>query len=224
MFDERVSILIPFKSDGGYRDKNCSWIKERYEILMPNAEICIGSSDIEPFSRSASINNAAKLATRDIFIICDGDMVFDVKQIEKALTGLDHYTWIIPFISTNMLTLEQTSDMLKKDPSIIMSNIDFTGCENFVGSVGQINIVPQKYFEQIRGFDERFKGWGFEDNAFQISMDTLCGPHARLKTSMWHLYHPTAPQSNYQNNYELFNRVYGSKESIINDFKPKSGG
>ena len=70
MFDEEVSILIPFKSDGGgYRDKNCAWIKKRYEILMPNAEICIGSSNVEPFSRSASINNAAKSATRNIFII-----------------------------------------------------------------------------------------------------------------------------------------------------------
>lgn len=92
MFDEKISVLVPFKPDGGYRDRNWSWIKKRYEILMPNAEICVGNSNIEPYCKAAAVNSAAKLATRDIFIIADADIVFDIKDIYSAIKMLPYYT------------------------------------------------------------------------------------------------------------------------------------
>lgn len=228
MFNENLSILVPFKSDNGYRDKNWSWIKKRYDTLMPNAQICMGDCDIEPFSRSQAINNAAKLATRDIFVIADADIVVDIKQIELAVTGLSLYPWIVPYMIINKLTVKQTDELLQKDPSITMSDIDFGDCEKLIGQnenriiAGGIIIVPRKYFEQIGGFDERFKGWGGEDDAFQRALDVSCGPHGRLKTTLWHLYHPLSPKTNHEKNCELLNKFYGTRESIINNFNKKN--
>lgn len=219
MFDEKVSVLIPFRSDNGCRDEIWSWIKKRYEILMPQAEICVGYSNIEPFCKSEAINNAAKLATRDIFIIADADTAFDIEHIERAIAELPHHIWIIPFNSINYLTVEQTKNLQKKDPGIVMSSIDITGCVSHRCSyTGGINIVPRKYFEQIGGFDERFKGWGVEDDAFQTAMDTLCGSHIRLKTEIWHLNHPSASRIYYEKNYKLFHQFYKSRDSIIQNF------
>lgn len=211
MFDKNVSILVPYKPDGGYRDKNWNWIKKRYEILLPNAELCIGDTSIEPYCRSAAINNAAKSATRDIFIIADADMVFDINQMKAGIEMLSHHAWVIPFNITAFLTEEQTNDLLKKDPSITMSSINFSGCRYFGGSVSEVNILPRKHFEKVGGFDERFRGWGCEDMAFQALMDNLCGPFKRIESAMvWHLYHPPASQANFYQNTELLNKYYSN--------------
>lgn len=224
MFDKRISILIPYKSDGEYRDRSFIWVIKRYEALMPNSEICIGTCDTKPFCKSSAVNNAAKLATRDIFIIADVDLVFDLNQIAKAILGLTSSTWIIPYTTLNYLTLEQTKTLQQMKPSVIINNINFTGYKErdckFI--YGGINIVPREYFEKIGGFDERFKGWGFEDDAFQRSLDALCGPHNRIKTALWHMYHPPAPRNNKEKNRDILNKFYGSKDSIIHYFNEKN--
>lgn len=223
MFDRKISILIPYKSDGEYRDRNLSWAKKRYEALMPNAELCIGTCDTEPFCKSLAVNNAAKLATRDIFIIADVDLTFDLKQIAKAILELTSSIWIIPYTTLNYLTLEQTETLQQMKPSVAIGNINFTAYKerNCKFIYGGINIVPRKHFEKVGGFDERFKGWGYEDDAFQRSLDALCGPHKRIKTALWHMYHPPAPKSNHQKNKDLLNKFYGSKDSIIHYFSEK---
>lgn len=216
MFDENISVLVPYKPDGGHRDKNWAWIKKRYELLMPNAQICIGQYDGEPFSRSAAINMAAKMASKDIFIIADADVTFDVKQMEVAVQMLSDYVWVIPFYDRKELSEAQTDDLLKKDPSVTLTDMGFTNCGGHLYNVGSINIVPRKYFECVGGFDERFRGWGGEDNAFQMAMDTLCGTCGRPKqNTVWHLYHPqpvtkTYESPTYKANYDLFNRYVGS--------------
>lgn len=223
MFDKRISILIPYKPDGEYRDKTWVWVRKRYEALMPNAEICVGTCDTELFSRSAAVNNAAKLATRDIFIIADIDLIFDLNQIAKAILSLTEYTWIIPYTTLNYLTLNQTKKLQALNPSINIGSINFSDYKErdckFI--YGGMSIVPRECFQKVGGFDERFKGWGCEDDAFQRSLDALCGPHKRIKTALWHMYHPPAPKNNHQQNKDLLNKFYGSKESILYYFSEK---
>lgn len=224
MFDKRISVLIPYKSDGGYRDRNWNWIKKRYKALLPGAEICMGIYDKEPFSRAAAINNAARIATRDIFIIADADIIFDIDQIAKAILGLTCCTWIIPFNSIDYLTKEQSNKLQKMEPNIAVKYIDFTGCSrlNCNWIYGGINVVPREYFEKIGGFDEAFKGWGEEDDAFQRAMDTLCGHYGRIATNMWHMYHtPSTYKFNHEKNLNTLDKFYGDKNTIINYFNKK---
>jgi predicted glycosyltransferase involved in capsule biosynthesis len=47
----------------------------------------------------------------------------------------------------------------------------------------------------VGGFDERFRGWGWEDRAFFIACDTLCG-HDRISGPVRHLWHPRSPEKN----------------------------
>ncbi|MBI6874622.1 galactosyltransferase-related protein [Clostridium aciditolerans] len=216
MFDEDISILIPFKSDGGHRHRNWEWLRRRYEILMPNAELCIGSSDIDPYCKSASVNNAAKQATRDIFIIADADIVFDVDQIKASIELLKKHTWVIPYVSVNLLNEEQTNILLQKEADVTLRDTKFTDYSSFSGSMGGMNILPRSCFEKVGGFDERFKGWGCEDDAFSLAVYYMCGPFTRLNgNSMWHLYHPRASLSNYHNNHEVLDKHYLSPDSHI---------
>lgn len=223
MFDENISVLIPFKSDRGQRQRNWEWLKRRYEALMPNAELCLGNSDSEPFCKSAAINNAAKQATRDIFVIADADIVFDIDQIKASIELLKRNKWVIPYVSVNSLNAEQTDMLLKKEADITIRDIKFTGYSSFSGSMGGINILPRACFQKVGGFDERFKGWGCEDDAFCMTVYYMCGPFVRLEgNSMWHLYHPRASLSNYHNNREVLGKYYLSSDSYI--FKASSKG
>lgn len=57
---EKISVLIPYKSDNGPRDEIFKWVLQFYKTLLPEVELCIGQSDSELFSRSQAINNASK--------------------------------------------------------------------------------------------------------------------------------------------------------------------
>jgi GT2 family glycosyltransferase len=222
MFDEKISIIIPFKPDNGYRNRNWSWIKKKYEILMPQAEICMGFSNDECFSKAKAINSAAKLATRDIFVIADADIIIDINDLKKSIEELRNFVWIIPYSTINYLTDKQTTQLQKKNFNTTMNNINFTGCLSYTaGYIGGINIIPRKYFEYVGGFDESFKGWGCEDDAFQNSVDTLCGPHNRLENTIWHMYHPKGSRENYKKNYALFYKYYGNSKVIVNNYNEK---
>ncbi len=223
MFDEKVSILVPFKSDGRHRLRNWEWLLQRYEMLLPHAEICMGDTDIKPYCKAAAVNSAAKKATRDILIIADSDIAFDTDKLESAVAMLDSYPWVIPYEDRKELTEAQTINLIKQhSPSVKLSEMDFTGCVNYSSGVGSINIVPRSYFEKAGGFDERFRGWGYEDNAFAMSLDTLFGNHFRPKGSViWHLNHPPAFEHP-KKNCELFYSEYGSREAFLSSERYKS--
>jgi hypothetical protein len=56
--------------------------------------------------------------------------------------------------------------------------------------------VPRPLWDKVGGFDERFVGWGFEDNAFAAACQTMGGGHTleRMAGELWHLHHATAPE------------------------------
>lgn len=227
MFDNNISVLIPYKAADEYREKNFLWVKNRYETIMPNAEICIGEYNGEPFSKSIAINNAAKKATRDIFIIVDADIIFNVEQIKNAIEALNFHSWVIPYRSIIYLDSTKTNELYKKNTSIVLDEVDFYGCSkidivNEYEFIGGINIVPRNYFERIGGFDERFKGWGGEDDAFQMALDTICGKYFRLDATIWHLYHTPQSIENRVNNIKILQEFYKDKDTISYNFNNKS--
>lgn len=52
--------------------------------------------------------------------------------------------------------------------------------------------IPRKAWDLLGGFDERFRGWGFEDMAFQSAACALAGAE-RVEGDVFHLWHPRTP-------------------------------
>lgn len=202
---KNVSLLIPYRPDYGPRDKIFHWVKNYYEELMPQIELCIGECDTELFSRSQAINNAAKKATRDVFVISDSDIIYEPSLIYKSIEQLNNYAWVIPYQRIHYIDEQSTNQLLKEKPicptkiELIANIVDATNSPLYDGYIftGGINVLPRKDFEFIGGFDERFLGWGGEDDAFNAAMSTLCGHYGRLDTDIYHLWHPPAPGSHY---------------------------
>jgi hypothetical protein len=57
-----------------------------------------------------------------------------------------------------------------------------------------IVVVPREAFYLVGGYDERYEGWGADDIAFGLSLETLYGPHLRYPGEAIHLWHPRGIQ------------------------------
>ncbi|WP_209125516.1 galactosyltransferase-related protein [Alkalihalobacillus sp. BA299] len=224
-----ISVLIPFQSDNRMRKDIFEWVKRFYKTMLPGAEICIGEQNDEIFSRSKGINQAAQMATNSIFVIADADIFYDPIIITKSIKLLEIHPWVIPYNNVLNLTETSTKKLLKTKP-IWPTNIRIEARKRHSGtysSVGGLNVIPRHHFEAVGGFDERFVGWGREDDTFVLAMNAICGPFVRIDSSIYHLWHPPMEKSNLNQNdqlYQKYKKASGKKEAIeklINDRKKK---
>ncbi|KHF35503.1 Galactosyltransferase [Paenibacillus sp. P1XP2] len=202
-----ISVLIPYQSDGGPRDEALRFVRSFYKRVLPEAEICVGELTGETFSRSKAINKAASAATGSRWIIADGDLIYDPELIRGALRQLREDNWIIPFTSITRLTLSNSQSAYRSEAVWPLQVPVETKPDDARYFVGGVSVVTRTAFETIGGYDERFIGWGGEDEAFAYSMDTIIGKHIRLEGNLLHFWHPfVGPSGNphYGQNYALF--------------------
>ena len=207
---KNISVLIPYRTDNGPRDIIFTWVKEFYRKLLPEAEICLGSCNTPLFSRSQAINDAAQRATRDIYVIADADIVYNPDLINEAIKSLDMHAWVVPYSEIQYIREKSTSELLNTKPvwpielQLEMDSLSATAGWDIKGG---LIFIPRKFFEAVKGFDDRFMGWGGEDDAFALSVNTLYGPFERLTGSIYHLWHPpvkAAGNPNYAANFYLY--------------------
>lgn len=222
----KISALIPYKPDGGVRDYLWSLVKKRYETLLPEIELCVGYDDSEPFCRSRAINQAAKQAKGELFLLVDTDVVYDPALIDRIVPLVHSHPWIIPFYNGYRLTAQATERLIREGlpASIQASPEEIEGNDSFAGAF--INIVLRDRFEAIQGMDERFLGWGGEDGALVYSLDTIFGNHYRLSESIYHLWHPRPilVDDYYQENMNLlwkYKSAIGNRGAMLDIIRGK---
>lgn len=221
---EQVSIIMAYKQDHGPRDLAFKWINKFYKSAMPNVELCIGVSNGDAFNRSQGMNTAAQKATRDIFVIADGDIIFNPIVIIDAIKLLKDNAWVIPFHHHKIINLspQNTEKVLKSKPKwpLRVEVRDFTIEKRDMNFAGKLNVITRSNFTRVGGFDKRFVGYGWEDNAFQDAVSTICGPHKRLDRELFHLWHsPVKSKGNpyWEKNKELgmlYRSARGNKNAM----------
>jgi len=71
-------------------------------------------------------------------------------------------------------------------------------------------VMTRDAYEAIEGYDERFNGWGYEDNAFASKLRKFWGPSERTKGEVAHLWHPRGldfEQPHIKENEQLLNEI-----------------
>lgn len=188
-----LSVIIPFCPDGGRRDQNYLWVAERVRRLLPNAELITSYQEYPPFNRAFLCNEGVKQASRDNILICDADMIFDLDLIENGLSIINDVPWIAPFIYKLDVSWNSSNALLQSDPSIALSNLNLQisrkwGAERCKG--GAMLMITKKNYINVGGFDQRFNGWGYEDNAFLMMARNTIGDCVETNNVAYHLYHP----------------------------------
>jgi hypothetical protein len=189
-----LSIVLPYRFKDARRERIFSWILKRYNSLFPEAEIIVSDSDEDkPFSRSQARNYGVDSVGSKYMLMADADTMPFRPFIEAALTSLyKGSSWVLPYGVKGYFNLRHpySDAVLAQSPDVFITPDKFEWIHQLESWAGQIVMRTESFYE-VNGYDERFKGWGYEDNAFQKAMDTIVGPVERIEAG-WtaHLWHP----------------------------------
>ncbi len=198
----KIRIVVPRLADDGERDRLWAYCREHYETELPALEIVEGHHEGGgPFNRSAAINRAAAKQTSfarrkrwqpadwDFAVILDSDTILDAEQIISGIELAEETgTLVLPYKLRSMLSKAGTQEILggyvgSWEPWVTARERNRVSC---------CVIVPRALWDAVGGFDERFWGWGGEDEAFYAACRALGGVQ-RLDGANWHLWHPASP-------------------------------
>jgi glycosyltransferase involved in cell wall biosynthesis len=236
-----ISILVPFHcpKEGDQRIENWNWLKRYWKCHLPGAEIVEGNDwqailhDV-PFSKSVAVNNAARKATGDIYVIVDADGYIDAEAVLEAADKIrearrhGHKLWFVPYRWFYRLTEEHSRKLLRSNPCFphkfstppslhCIQSTDGSQHGHWYGA--GIQIMPKEAFWEVGGWDERFRGWGGEDHAAMRATDTLYWRHKTLPVQFLHVWHPMISPKGVSNDLvDWHERIWaGQKMSGMND-------
>jgi len=188
----KLSLLVPFRDDGS-RARLASWVLARWKFYFPEAEIIVASDDgKDPFCKTMAVNNAAAKASGDILGILDADVWIHARAVREAveMVASGKAPWVVPSNKVYRLSEGFTDQLLSLDPSIRFPGVGPADVTRVTGVVGFLHLFPREAYDRVGGMDERFRGWGGEDNAWMWALDCLWGKHVTLENTVFHLWHP----------------------------------
>jgi hypothetical protein len=194
----RTVILLPYRPDGGWRDKLWAHCRSVWAERFPDWPIYVGEHLDGPFNRAAALNRAATLADADghwdVALLIDGDVICDPRSIAEAVrTAPLAGRLVVAHDERVMLNRAGTVKVLK----------GYTGSWRtrdmvervWYDSVSCAVAVGRPLWDAVGGFDELFVGWGREDTAFRIACEAHGGPILRVSGETFHLWHEVAPET-----------------------------
>lgn len=190
---KKISILFPFRGDGGWRDRVFATLQAYYGSLLPEAEICIGTSDGEPFSRSGARNDAFRQSTGDLLVINDADTFCWTPGLTEALRLVDEgeEKFALPYDVYFNVNELWTDAWLRFNGKVdVLGELPREGYEHrLLTAESGVLVLSREAWETVGGYDENFVGYGWEDNAFITALTRANGRGLKLHGTAYHLYH-----------------------------------
>lgn len=221
-----LSVLIPWdpRTTCEHRLASFNWLLKRYEETLYPSEVCIGTDVSEPFNRSKARNAAFAKSSGDYLLIADADTMFDTAQIYMAVERVRSAdTWVLPYMSYYNLAKHHSEQIVAADPWMSTGELGLPPTEyehKIEDSPAGLLVMKREHFEAVGGYDERFEGWGYEDNAFRMALNVLVGNSLRLPGfDCYHLWHPVSPTEGFESptighNRGLFRRYEKAKTTV----------
>jgi len=180
-----ISVLIPWRSDGGARERVWNYLLPLWE--QTGADICVGTdTGVGPFNCSMAQNNAFAQAKHDTLVMFGADQLPDVQAMRDAEQALHSgLSWLPIMAQTSYYSRAATERILNgANPDDVEVDYTLEFC------TGLVALTRQAYYA-VGGMDERFVGWGYEDAAFRQSLAGMFGAPAALPHVLRCLWHET---------------------------------
>lgn len=191
--DSGVAVIVPL-DDAPDEDRQRAWafVRDWYGTYFRDWPVIEGFSSARRWVKGDAIRDALARCTADTLVIADADCVTDVTTLAEAV-GLVHsrrVPWAVPHDLVHRYDARSTERLLAADftSAPTLTRPPYRG---FAG--GGLLIVPRAAFEATGGIPSAFVGWGAEDEALAVILDTLLGAHWRGSAGLIHLWHAAQP-------------------------------
>jgi predicted glycosyltransferase involved in capsule biosynthesis len=241
------SVIIPFKNNSKSREKNLFFILDYYKKYLPSAEIIVVEqnthTDFTPvydkidkhlkiktsdnlFSKALLFNSGYNVSRTDYIIMADADCIMDKNILENIEDYHKYFTnnFVLPYNNGVYYLSEKETESFINNNEYNISQNQNKEVDAIKTASGGIGIISSANFYKVGGFDERFKGWGAEDDAFYNKCSILGVPPYRLSYDLLHLHHDVfhGEDNNYGNNLQTYNDHFSkNREDFIKDINHK---
>ena len=205
-YSARAVVMVPWR--GGDPQREAAWDFVRTAWKRDGWAVVTGEPKGKTWSASEARNAAASAATDwDVAVFADADTIpgdFDV--IRKAVEVAHKRDRMVrPYRHYWQMDEAATATWLKtgERPSEGASHLREV-------AHGGVNVIPRGLFEKVGGYDERFKGWGWEDTAMEAACRVL-GGFEQLTGDVYHLWHPIGPDRAADDPQRLANVALGHR-------------
>jgi GT2 family glycosyltransferase len=192
----RVRVVVPRRVDCGERDRlwrycRPQWERDDWQLVEAHHD------DGGPFNRAAAINDgAAAPGTWDVLVVIDSDIVIDGAAIDQAVdvataTG----QLVLPYQRRRLVGQTGTRRILAGQHAGPWDTV--SRADSNTAHCSSVIVAHRTLWETVGGFDERFVGWGGEDDAFHAACLTLAGVE-RLPGDVFHLHHRPSPEKDWR--------------------------
>jgi hypothetical protein len=180
-------VLVPRRPEP-WRD--ALWEHVRAHVEPIGWEIREGLSLEGAFNRSAAINEAADCEW-DVAAILDADTLIDLDQLRAAAEFATKGKLVVAHTAFRSLSKESSRQVIREGANPADLPVRWVTRNTKSSAL----CVGRKLWEEARGFDPAFEGWGFEDAAFYATCQALRGIE-RVDGPIHHLWHPRSPEKN----------------------------
>jgi glycosyltransferase involved in cell wall biosynthesis len=186
--DISVIIFVPSNAICEYRIKNYAKVKKFWQNFgFKIIEVYPENIDNFFYNKSLCANIAALEADSKILIFADADCLIAPEAVKKAIIDIDsgRHSW--GTINTHVLRLSKEETEIFLEDSLPISKE-----KSYVGQkCGGLFLITRDLFIKIGGYDERFEGWGGEDTALSLLLDSIEKGYLPEKEEVLvHLWHP----------------------------------
>lgn len=158
------------------------------------------------FNRSWGYNCGLNIVHQNKIILADNDIILNNNDLVEGLNYLNNYDIVKPFTKVYDLTSEDTINCIH-DNKYQISN---TSKERQHSIAGGLLMLTRGSFFLVGGYDERFEGWGGEDNEMYLNLfDYMVNEKLKIHTfgkEVIHLFHKRESDSYPVSNQEFYKK------------------
>ena len=163
----KLGVVVPWRPRPT-RIKAFSLTVNRLMDQFPNSTVYYADTEDEVFNVSGSRNQGCLSAIKDgcdMLLVVDADTLLDKDAVEAAIVKAAADNCLcLPFTAYNIL-FEQSSESLING-ELTYEEAAVFGPDSALEHPGGAYVLSSSTFLLLNGWDQRFVGWGYEDDAF----------------------------------------------------------
>lgn len=180
-----VAVVVPFRGGCPYREAAWAHVRHLYEERHPDWEVVEAPAPDGPWCKGAAVNRAVAGSGAEIVVLADADVWVD--GLAEGIVAVEGGApWAVPHLQVHRLDELGSRAVLEGEPCqgqpVVQKPYQGVWGGGFV-------VAPRTVLEAVP-IDERFVGWGQEDECHAVALSTLVGAAWRGSADLWHLWHP----------------------------------